>query len=105
MTQNPDVYLIVSGCSSFGLKIFKGYNHEVISLLEVPVGGKARLAKVDSRLGSKLRQYGLHMGDCVRVLRLAPIGGPVLIEINDREIALGRAVAERIWVEVECESR
>lgn len=104
MVQNPDDYLIVQGCSSLGCPFFKGYNQNVISLIEIPIGGKAHIAKVDGPLRSKLRQYGLHIGDAVRVLRRAPIGGPLLIEINGREIALGRAVAEKILVEAGCES-
>jgi len=73
----------------------------VISLLNVPNGEQARLVSVSARLRSKLMQYGLHTGDYVRVLRRAPLGGPLLLEVNSREIALGRAVAEKILVEVE----
>lgn len=76
-----------------------------MSLLNVPIGEWARLASVHTRLQAKLRQYGLHIGDCVRVLRSAPLGGPLLVEVNGREIALGRGVAEKIFVEVECGSR
>jgi Fe2+ transport system protein FeoA len=73
----------------------------VIPLLDVPIGRRARLASVSGRLRSKLMQHGLYVGDTVRVLRNAPLGGPLLLETNDREIALGRAVAEKISVEVE----
>ncbi len=76
-----------------------------MSLLNVPTGEWARLVSVNDRLRAKLRQYGLHIGDRVRVLRSAPLGGPLLVEVNGREIALGRGVAEKILVEVECESR
>lgn len=95
--------MIALGCSSLGRKNFNSYNHNVIPLIEVPVGEQARLAKVDSRLRSKLRQHGLHIGDCIQVLRLAPMGGPLLIAIHGREIALGRTVAEKIFVEAGCE--
>lgn len=77
------------------------YNEDVINLLNVPNGKRARLISVGARLQNKLMQYGLHSGDFVRVLRIAPLGGPLLIEANGREIALGRAVAEKIFVEVE----
>jgi ferrous iron transport protein A len=69
--------------------------------MEVPVGKWARLTNIQGGLRTKLRQYGLHMGDSLRVLRAAPLGGPLLIEVNGREIALGRSVAEKIMVEVE----
>jgi len=77
------------------------YNEEVVTLLNVPNGKRARLVSVSKRLQSKLMQYGLHIGEFVRVLRSAPLGGPLLVEVNGREIALGRVVAEKIFVEVE----
>lgn len=58
------------------------------------------------RLRARLTQYGLFEGDCLRVLRVAPMRGPLLVEVNGREIALGRRVAEKIIVEAgECVSR
>ena len=77
------------------------------TLIQVPVGEIVRLLKPEEALRSKLRMYGLHAGDDIRVLRVAPLGGPLLVEVNGREIALGRSVAEKILVEVEveCESR
>ena len=73
----------------------------MITLLEVPAGKFARFIKVDDSLRSKLKVYGLHAGDSLQVLRVAPLGGPLLVEVNGREIALGRTVAEKIFVEVE----
>jgi ferrous iron transport protein A len=75
------------------------------SLLNVPNGQQARLVSVSDRLLRKLRQYGLHLGDTLCVLRSAPMGGPLLVEVNGRELALGRTVAEHLFVETECESR
>jgi len=77
------------------------YNKDVNTLLNVPNGKWARLVSVNDRLRSKLMKYGLHIGDLVRVLRSAPLGGPLLVEVNGREIALGGMVAEKIFVEVE----
>lgn len=77
----------------------------MMKLNEVPLGARVRLSDVKGRgLRAKLIQYGLHMGDCIRLLRAAPLGGPLLVEVNGREIALGRGVAEKILVEAECES-
>jgi Fe2+ transport system protein FeoA len=72
-----------------------------MTLLDVPNGKRARLVLVKGNLRSKLMQNGLHIGDSIRVLRSAPLGGPLLVEVNGREIALGRTVAEKIFVEVE----
>lgn len=73
----------------------------MLSLLDVQVGRYAELKTVHDSLQAKLLQYGLHVGDRLRILRVAPLGGPVLVEVNGREIALGRAVAEKMFVEAE----
>lgn len=53
----------------------------------------------------KLRQLGLAPGDLARVVRQAPFGGPLLVEVGGRAIALGKSVASRIEVEKsECAS-
>jgi Fe2+ transport system protein FeoA len=69
-------------------------------LLDLPLNTPARLLSLDE-MRAKLKQYGLYAGDEVRVLRAAPLGGPLLIEVNGRAIALGRAVAEKILVEIQ----
>ena len=76
-------------------------------LLDVKQGDWVRVLRLDGgeHLHDKLTQHGLYPGDCVRVLRTAPLGGPLLVDVNGREIALGRGVAQKILVEVsECES-
>jgi len=53
----------------------------------------------------KLRQLGLMPGDCTRVIRHAPLGGPLMIDVGGRVIAVGRGVASHIEVEEsECAS-
>lgn len=47
----------------------------------------------------KLRPLGVFPGERARVVRQAPFGGPVLVEIQGREIALGRGVAAKVMVE------
>ena len=42
---------------------------------------------------------GIYPGDQLRLLRKAPLGGPLLVECNEREIALGRGIADKIIVE------
>ena len=71
------------------------------SLLYSPVGSQVLISKVNGGMGlqTKLRQYGLFVGDKARILRLAPLAGPVLLEVNGREIALGRGIAAKIIVE------
>ena len=77
-------------------------------LLDVEKGGWVRVLKLEGGAGltDKLTQHGLYPGDCVRVLRTAPLGGPLLVDVHGREIALGRGIAKKILVEEsQCESR
>ena len=47
----------------------------------------------------RLLQHGLYPGDVARILRAAPLKGPLLVEVSGRELALGRTVAQKIFVE------
>jgi Fe2+ transport system protein FeoA len=51
------------------------------------------------RVQLKMLQYGLYPGDMARIIRRAPLGGPILIEAGGREVALGLKLAEKIQVE------
>jgi len=76
-------------------------------LLQISPGTLVRVIDFEGgkSLRGKLSQHGIHPGDCLRLLRKAPLGGPLLVECNEREIALGRGVAEKILVEAdECDS-
>lgn len=72
-----------------------------MNLLEAKNGKWVRVVRVEGgrTLQNRLIQYGLYPGDCLRVLRAAPLGGPLLVEINGREIAIGRGVAQKIFIE------
>jgi ferrous iron transport protein A len=74
----------------------------IINLLQVQTGTSVQIRSFSGgkSLVAKLRQYGLFVGDQARLLRLAPFSGPVLLEINGREIALGRDIAAQIMVEI-----
>jgi len=71
-------------------------------LSDMESGNCARFVSVEGgkRLTGTLRQYGFYPGEQIRVIRIAPFGGPVLVEINQREIALGRTVAGKVRVEL-----
>jgi len=72
-----------------------------MTLIQVKTGQTVRILRFDGGLGfeHKLRQLGLFPGDSARVLRHAPLGGPILVEVEGRSIALGRGVASRVIVE------
>jgi len=70
-------------------------------LLDVTTGKVVRVVGFDGGRGlaQKIRQMGLMPGVWARVIRQAPFGGPLLLEIQGRVIAIGRNVAARIEVE------
>ncbi len=73
-----------------------------MTLLEAPHIQWLRVSGLDdSALRARLAQHGLFTGDRVRVLRVAPLDGPLLVEVNGRELALGRDIASKVSVEVE----
>jgi len=71
-------------------------------LLETPKGKTVRIIEYKGGKGVslKLRQLGLTPGKEVKVLRHAPLGGPLMIDVEGRSIALGRGIAARIKVEM-----
>ena len=78
-----------------------------MALIDAVSGTSVRILGFSSghELESKLRQLGILPGDIARVVRQAPLGGPILIEISGREIALGQAIAAKVEVEeIECVS-
>jgi len=73
----------------------------VKSLVEVESGKKVKIIDITAPPGQRRRlmNLGLIPGEVVRILKSAAFHGPILVEINGREVALGRGVASRIVVE------
>jgi ferrous iron transport protein A len=73
----------------------------MMTLLQVETGKLVRVKNFTGGAGLeyKLRQLGLLPGDYARVLRFAPLGGPILIDVGGRSIALGRGIASKVEVE------
>jgi len=72
-----------------------------MDLLDVAMGKWVRIIKIQGGAGldQKLQSIGLMPGVTARIKRQAPFGGLVLLEVNGREIALGRGIAEKVEVE------
>ncbi|MCD6263366.1 ferrous iron transport protein A [Candidatus Bathyarchaeota archaeon] len=66
----------------------------------LPEGTRARVIKVYGGRGltRRLAELGFNIGELVKVVRNHH-SGPVLIEVKDSRIALGRGVALKIIVE------
>jgi len=71
-------------------------------LVEAKIGEVLRVVGVsNAKANARLLRVGLYRGDRLRLLREAPLGGPLLVDAGGREIALGRALADKIIVEPE----
>jgi ferrous iron transport protein A len=62
---------------------------------------RAKVIDIQGGWGLKKRmgQMGIHPGDRIQVVRYGPFGGPMVIEVHGFQLALGRGVASRIFVE------
>jgi ferrous iron transport protein A len=45
-------------------------------------------------------QMGIQTGDHIRVLRRAPFGGPVMVDNQGSQVAIGKELAEKVQVEI-----
>ncbi len=73
-----------------------------MKLLDAPKNKSVRIVNYKGGAGVdfKLRQLGISPGKQVRVLRYAPMGGPIMVDVEGRSVALGRGIAARVQVEV-----
>jgi len=71
-------------------------------LTEAKIGDVVRVVGFGGgKTNARLLRVGLYPGDRLRVVRQAPLDGPLLVDVGGREIALGRELARRIMVEAE----
>lgn len=70
-------------------------------LTDLREGQKARIISLQGggQFQRKLRTIGIREGKDITLLTRQPFGGPVVIEIDDRETTIGRGMARRIIVE------
>jgi Fe2+ transport system protein FeoA len=72
-----------------------------VSLAALEPGRAARVVAVAVADAERLAAEGLNPGDRVEVEVRLPLGGPVVVRIGRARIAIARAVAAGILVEVE----
>ena len=72
---------------------------DVISLDRVDAPGTVQVLDTDGRgVTRQLAQLGIRAGKIVKVRRLAPMGGPVLVESGGTTVAVGRGMARKVTV-------
>ncbi|MGD0220770.1 MAG: FeoA family protein [Terriglobia bacterium] len=73
------------------LNLYEAYDHAELRILLITGGWEVRRS---------FNQMGIQPGDCIRVLRRAPFGGPLMIDNQGTQVAVGKQLAEKIRVEV-----
>lgn len=73
-----------------------------VKITQLPPATVATIVSLEGgqAVRERLNEVGLHVGDRVTVIRRAPFRGPLLVECEGQEIALGRAIAASILVQV-----
>lgn len=70
------------------------------TLDQLPPGASARITRLRAvgPIGQRLAEMGLIEGEAVRVVRLAPLGDPLEIEVQDYFLSLRKADAQCVEV-------
>jgi DtxR family Mn-dependent transcriptional regulator len=61
----------------------------------------SRVSDSDPRMLRYLAECNIHPGASLRVIRVQPFGGPVLVDVGGREHAIGGELASKMLVELE----
>jgi Fe2+ transport system protein FeoA len=69
-------------------------------LINLNYGAQAKISKINGGcdLIRRLTEMGLTLGTNIKVVSDA-FGGPIVIEVRDSRLAIGRGVATKIYVE------
>jgi ferrous iron transport protein A len=73
-----------------------------VPLLSMKRGDRGRIARLIGGPGfqSNLRARGIREGKMIIVIQIQPWGGPVLINVEGEQVALGRGMAHNIIVDI-----
>ncbi|MGC8936211.1 MAG: FeoA family protein [Candidatus Methanomethylicaceae archaeon] len=82
------------------LKAIPYHVEELIPLLELPEGREAEVVFLIGGRGlvSRMCSLGITPGTVLKVLRKAPIGGPLELAVRSTKVAIGRGVASKVLV-------
>ncbi len=74
-----------------------------ISLVRLGAGKRAKIKRIEGGIMFRRRAASLNIrvGKIIRKIVSEPFRGPVIIEIDNRRISLGRGMAMKIFLEVE----
>jgi len=73
-----------------------------IPLIELEDGREGKIVRIDGGFGfqRRARNIGLREGKIVKKVASQPLCGPIVVEVDGREISIGRGMAMKIMVDV-----
>jgi DtxR family Mn-dependent transcriptional regulator len=79
------------------------YRKGIVNLHDLRPGQKGEIVSIETGFHAKrrLEDMGLTPGTRIRILRVAPFGGPIEISVRGSRLAIGRGMSRRIVVKVE----
>ncbi len=82
-------------------RLFCSYINNTMRLIDCEVSQEVRVVGFDSGCKAKERllQLGIVPGTIIKIKRLAPFSGPLIVSIEGSDVALGRGIAKKILVE------
>ena len=73
-----------------------------MDLLDAPKKSLLEVTSItDSKLTNDAMRFGIEVGENIQVINKLP-GGPIIIQKNQQQIAIGRELAKAIEVKVSC---
>lgn len=75
----------------------------VTTLLDMACGDRAYVLHVSRLMGYERRRLlsmGVRPGVVLQLLRVAPLGDPLIVQVMDTQLVLHKKEASAIWVEV-----
>jgi ferrous iron transport protein A len=72
-------------------------------LKDLESGESGKIARIDGGQGmvSRLAALDIRVGSRIKKISAGVMGGPVTVEVNRVQVAIGAGMAKRIFVEVE----
>ena len=88
---------------SRGLEEVGKHDQNLVSIgkLKQDQCGKISFIRGGHNVLQRLLDMGLTPGTKIRVLRVAPLGGPVELSVRSSKLALGKGIASKVFVDVE----
>ena len=72
-----------------------------ISLIDMQIRKKAKIKRLEGGITfqRKLESLNIRIGKIIKMITIQPFRGPVVVEVDDRRVTLGRGIAMKIFVE------